>query len=67
MNKAQIISIISAFVSGGTLVRYLVYVSKCMPALPAGSGWWKQFFYALVKNTSGLDPSATIINPPKPQ
>ena len=65
MNKAQVISVIAAFVSGGGVVKFLVYLSKAMPALPANAGWWKQLGYSLVKNASGLDPSATIINPPK--
>ena len=31
---------IAAFLGGGAALRYLVYISKVMPPLPAGAGWW---------------------------
>lgn len=52
---------LGAFLAGGGLVRILVYISNQMPPLPPDSGWWTKFFYALVKGTSGLDPSATVV------
>lgn len=54
-------SAVVAFFGGGTLQKLSVYVSKNLPPLPANAGWWKQFFYNLLKNVSGLDPNATIV------
>lgn len=59
-----IVTGITSFVIGGGGVRFLIYVSKNMPALPKDAGWWTQFIYSLMKGASGLDPSAAIIPPP---
>ena len=61
--KVQILALVSSFIAGGGLVKLLVYVSKALPPLKSDAGWWRQLFYNLIKNTSGLDPSAMIINP----
>ena len=58
---------LSAFIAGGGLVRFLVYVSAQMPPLPTNSGWWAQWFYKILKGTSGLDPQATIVPPKAPE
>lgn len=57
------ITAVSAFITGGGIQRFLVWVSKSMPPLPSGSGWWKTLFYNLMKGASGLNPSATIVEP----
>ena len=49
-------------ITGGGGVRFLVYISKAMPPLSANAGWWSQFLYNLLKNTSGLDPNAAILS-----
>jgi hypothetical protein len=61
---SYIVTALSAFFTGGGIVKFLVYVSKNMPPLPSNAGWWKTFGYSLLKGLSGLDPSATIISPP---
>jgi hypothetical protein len=55
---------LASFVSGGGVIRFLIYVSSNMPPLPKNAGWWTQLVYSLVKGTSGLDPSAAIVPPP---
>lgn len=55
-------SLIVGLITGGGGVRFLVYVSKAMPPLKPNAGWWAQLFYNLLKNTSGLDPSAAILS-----
>ena len=57
---------IGAFLAGGGLVRVLVYISAQMPPLPANSGFWATWIYAVMKGASGLDPSATVIPPKGP-
>jgi hypothetical protein len=56
---------VASFITGGGLVKFLVYVSAKLPPLPKTAGWWQQFAYALVKGASGLDPNATIVPPAK--
>lgn len=50
---------IMGFVAGGGLVRALAYISNAVPPLPAGSGWWAQFGYGLLKGVTGVDPNTT--------
>jgi hypothetical protein len=54
-------SLLIGLITGGGGVRFLVYVSQAMPPLKPNAGWWVQFFYNLLKNTSGLDPSSAIL------
>lgn len=58
---AELYSMLAGVVTGGGGLRFLVYVSKNLPPLPANSGWWTQFFYAMVKGGSGLDPNSVIV------
>lgn len=57
---------VMGLIAGGGGIRFLVYVSKALPALPKDAGWWQQLFYNLIKGASGLDPSATIQAPNDP-
>jgi len=59
----HIAEIVSGYIGGGASVRFLVYVSKSLPALPDSAGWWAHLFYNMVKNTSGLDPNAMVTSP----
>jgi len=55
-------SLFAGLITGGGGVRFLVYVSKAMPPCPSSASWFAQFFYNVLKNTSGLDPSSAIIS-----
>jgi hypothetical protein len=52
---------LTAFISGGGLVRVAIYVSKNLAPLPKDAGWWATTFYNLVKGASGLDPNSSVI------
>lgn len=56
---------IGAFVGGGVVQRFAVFVSKALPPLPPNAGFWAQWGYAIVKGVSGLDPNAQIVPPSK--
>lgn len=54
---------ISAFITGGGLVRWGNKFSKSMAPLPANAGWWTTTIYNFIKSMTGHDPTT---NPPKP-
>jgi hypothetical protein len=60
-HSAALWQLIVAAGSGGGALRALNYISKQMPPLPPNAGWWKSFFYSLMKGASGHDATN---NPP---